>query len=152
MWHQSMADERRRCRCGGEFCYLCARRWKSCSCSQWDENRLLSNDRVVDGPVTTIAMPEEEEVLEADPRLDVLNDLQLRIATVAGGFAIVDEEEEVEGNSDHILGECSHHWSRLYGSQGELETCGICLYHLKFVNICATCRTKVCNRCRHNRL
>ncbi|KAF2028694.1 hypothetical protein EK21DRAFT_28255, partial [Setomelanomma holmii] len=29
-----------RCRCGGEFCYLCAKPWKARACSQWDERRL----------------------------------------------------------------------------------------------------------------
>ncbi|KAB5594802.1 E3 ubiquitin-protein ligase [Ceratobasidium theobromae] len=30
------------CRCRHEFCYLCARQWKTCTCVQWDENRLLA--------------------------------------------------------------------------------------------------------------
>lgn len=30
-----------RCYCGAEFCYICARIWKTCSCAQWDEQRLL---------------------------------------------------------------------------------------------------------------
>ena len=29
------------CRCRAEFCYLCAARWKTCPCDQWDEGRLL---------------------------------------------------------------------------------------------------------------
>ena len=28
------------CRCRRQFCYLCARTWKTCHCSQWDEKRL----------------------------------------------------------------------------------------------------------------
>ena len=28
------------CHCGAEFCYQCARRWKTCPCDQWDEIRL----------------------------------------------------------------------------------------------------------------
>ena len=28
------------CRCRAHFCYLCAARWKTCDCVQWDENRL----------------------------------------------------------------------------------------------------------------
>ena len=29
------------CRCKTEFCYLCTARWKTCTCTQWDEQRLL---------------------------------------------------------------------------------------------------------------
>lgn len=30
------------CRCKTEFCYLCTARWKTCTCSQWDERRLVA--------------------------------------------------------------------------------------------------------------
>ncbi|KIK92810.1 hypothetical protein PAXRUDRAFT_551814 [Paxillus rubicundulus Ve08.2h10] len=30
------------CRCRTEFCYLCLARWKTCTCPQWDERRLLA--------------------------------------------------------------------------------------------------------------
>ncbi|KAL1718306.1 hypothetical protein EV715DRAFT_188068, partial [Schizophyllum commune] len=30
------------CRCGAEFCYVCSRRWKTCGCPWWDEDRLLA--------------------------------------------------------------------------------------------------------------
>lgn len=97
-------------------------------------------------------MPEEEEILEADPRLDVLSDIQLRLATVAGGFTIANNKEESDGDTDHLVGACHHRWERAYGKHGELEVCKICHYHLKFVNACVTCKTKVCNRCLNNRL
>ena len=29
------------CRCRAQFCYLCAARWKTCGCAQWDEGRLV---------------------------------------------------------------------------------------------------------------
>jgi hypothetical protein len=29
------------CRCRAHFCYLCAARWKTCECVQWEETRLL---------------------------------------------------------------------------------------------------------------
>ncbi|KAH8156640.1 hypothetical protein CIB48_g11610 [Xylaria polymorpha] len=28
------------CKCRAEFCYLCAARWKTCRCAQWEEHRL----------------------------------------------------------------------------------------------------------------
>ncbi|OJA13081.1 hypothetical protein AZE42_12040 [Rhizopogon vesiculosus] len=30
------------CRCKTEFCYLCRASWKTCTCPQWDEDRLLA--------------------------------------------------------------------------------------------------------------
>ncbi|EGN98447.1 hypothetical protein SERLA73DRAFT_109940 [Serpula lacrymans var. lacrymans S7.3] len=30
------------CRCSTQFCYLCAARWKQCTCPQWDEARLVN--------------------------------------------------------------------------------------------------------------
>lgn len=30
------------CRCRTQFCYLCAERWKNCTCPQWDEARLIA--------------------------------------------------------------------------------------------------------------
>jgi hypothetical protein len=98
-------------------------------------------------------MPEQAETLEPDPSLDVLDDLQLRLATVAGGFAIANSEEDESSHGNHlVVGACSHRWGRSYGKQGELEVCGVCHDRLRFVNACATCKTKVCTRCLNNRL
>lgn len=30
------------CRCRKQFCYLCAADWKTCSCPQWEERRLMA--------------------------------------------------------------------------------------------------------------
>ncbi|KAJ5355118.1 uncharacterized protein N7496_012330 [Penicillium cataractarum] len=35
------------CRCGYEFCYACAKRWKTCECATWDETRLVERAEVV---------------------------------------------------------------------------------------------------------
>lgn len=96
-------------------------------------------------------MPEEEEVLEEDPSLEVLSDMQLRLATVAGGFAIVNEDEVNDG-TDQFVSECRHRWEGLHGQKGEPEACGICKHHFQTVNICSMCRTKICTRCLNNRL
>ncbi|KAJ3502013.1 hypothetical protein NM208_g16816 [Fusarium decemcellulare] len=29
------------CLCKAEFCYVCGKRWKTCACAQWDEDRLV---------------------------------------------------------------------------------------------------------------
>ncbi|KAK1215573.1 hypothetical protein PQX77_021817 [Marasmius sp. AFHP31] len=34
------------CKCGTQFCYLCAAPWKSCRCPQWDEGRLIKSGRL----------------------------------------------------------------------------------------------------------
>lgn len=34
------------CRCGAQFCYLCAAPWKQCQCPRWDENRIIINEAV----------------------------------------------------------------------------------------------------------
>jgi hypothetical protein len=98
-------------------------------------------------------MPEEEEVQEADPLLDVMSDLRLRLATIAGGFAIPnDEEEDEDDHAGQLVSECIHHWERTHGKVGEEGGCGVCHHQLKFVNICTTCKTRICNRCLNNRL
>lgn len=98
-------------------------------------------------------MPEEEEMLEANPANDVVNELNLRLAAVAEGFAINDRDEDPhsEGGGGGI-GRCHHRWHRVYSKASGLDICGICGYHLKFLNHCKTCETRVCNRCLHNRL
>ncbi|KAJ1328857.1 hypothetical protein MN608_05586 [Microdochium nivale] len=35
------------CRCRFEFCYLCAAQWKTCTCNEWDENRLRDRARQI---------------------------------------------------------------------------------------------------------
>ncbi|KAK3207237.1 hypothetical protein GRF29_103g279961 [Pseudopithomyces chartarum] len=81
------------CRCGAEFCYLCAKRWKTCGCDQWHEDRLLSNAPPADDRPRQIAMPEEEEMFEENPVNDVFNDMSMRLAAVADGFAINYQDE-----------------------------------------------------------
>ncbi len=121
-------------------------------CSQWDERHLLSNRQTDHTPGSRITMPEEEEVPELDPAIDVLNDLNLRLATVAGGFPISNEEKEQVDESNLSVDGCVHEWKRVYGMRGELQGCAICHQHLKYLNNCTSCKTKVCNRCLYNRL
>lgn len=97
-------------------------------------------------------MPEEDEVQEADPLLDVVSDLHLRLATVAGGFSIPRNEEDENNDAEQFVSECSHHWELMDGQDGKLEGCGVCHHRQKYVNVCTVCKTKICNRCLHNRL
>lgn len=97
-------------------------------------------------------MPEEDEVQEADPLVDVVSDLNLRLATVAGGFSIPKDGEDDNDDADHFVSECSHHWGLTNGKEGKLEACGVCHHRLNILNICTICKTEICNRCLNNRL
>ena len=55
------------CRCKRQFCYLCAKPWKTCSCPQFDEQRLLLRahelDARADAAVAGLGdVPREERV------------------------------------------------------------------------------------------
>ena len=133
------------------FCYMCAKLWKTCRCPQADESRLLTNGKARSGPRNPIAMPEESEIPEVDPNVDILRDLHMRLATVAGGFAITNDGD-MDEDGIQSAGTCDHQWERTHSKRGERETCGICHHRLKFVNNCTRCRTRACNRCLKNRL
>ena len=40
--NSSVNTDLNRCPCGSQFCYVCARRWTTCQCAQWNEDRLLA--------------------------------------------------------------------------------------------------------------
>lgn len=69
------------CRCGKQFCYICAEIWKNCTCPQWDEPRLLDHarDRVQRelpaGPPPPVRQY-EEMVRQTAERLRVDHDCQ----------------------------------------------------------------------------
>lgn len=140
------------CRCGGQFCYLCAAPWKTCTCPQWHEERLLRIGRMDDAvrPALAhqIAMPERREMPEANPVREVAADMHLRLATVASGFLMNGEPEEETDEQ----GGCVHQWERIFRSAEVDTTCSICQHHLRFVNSCERCSTRLCNRCINNRL
>ncbi|EUC55666.1 IBR finger protein, putative [Rhizoctonia solani AG-3 Rhs1AP] len=118
------------CRCRHEFCYLCARRWKECTCPQWDENRLIAQAerRVVRdlGALPAVARPAQVEARRQD---------------------IFQMAEELR--LDH---ECDHHISGFFkrNGSGNCESCGSWLRD--FLLQCRGCSMRVCVRCRRNRL
>ncbi|KAL5633099.1 hypothetical protein ACGC1H_003553 [Rhizoctonia solani] len=118
------------CRCRHEFCYLCARRWKECTCPQWDENRLVAQAerRVVRdlGVLPAVARPAQLEARRQD---------------------IFQMAEELR--LDH---ECDHHINGFFrqNGSGNCESCGDWLRD--YLLQCRGCSMRVCVRCRQNRL
>lgn len=97
-------------------------------------------------------MPEEEEMFEENPVNDVFNDMNMRLAAVADGFAINYQDEGSHSEDGGGAGRCIHNWHRVYSKGSGLDVCGVCGWHLKFLNHCDACETQVCNRCLHNRM
>lgn len=102
-------------------------------------------------------MPEEEEIPKANAAADVLNELNLRLATVAGGYCTDGEIREPDDESSASVvatAGCAHQWRRTHGRLGDFEArhCGICHYHFEFLNHCGACNSQVCNCCLNNRL
>ena len=66
------------CRCRAQFCYLCAERWKTCGCAQWDEDRLMvvAQDRVANelGRAAAARMPQAIFAERVEQRAAVLRD------------------------------------------------------------------------------
>ncbi|CAE6461598.1 unnamed protein product [Rhizoctonia solani] len=92
------------CRCRHEFCYLCARRWKECTCPQWDEDRLIAQaERRIErdfGVLPAVARPAQVEARQQD---------------------IFRMAEDLRVNH-----ECDHHLNGFFrrGGSGNCESCG----------------------------
>ncbi|CZS81087.1 unnamed protein product [Fusarium graminearum] len=111
------------CHCRAEFCYLCGKRWKLCSCPQWDEDRLIR---------------QANAVVDRDDNVDRM-DAAMRQAHV--------EEGRVNLMENH---ECPH---RVWGLRAGDHQCGDCydITH-RFIYECSQCHIMVCRLCGFNRL
>ncbi|KXS96476.1 hypothetical protein AC578_6324 [Pseudocercospora eumusae] len=58
------------CRCGANFCYVCAAPWRTCGCPQWEEQRLLERaTQIVDrNPNRRLFRPPRIEHDQPEPR------------------------------------------------------------------------------------
>ncbi|KIW21806.1 uncharacterized protein PV07_12768 [Cladophialophora immunda] len=111
------------CRCGHQFCYICGARWKTCTCLQWNEDRLLAR---------------ANQVVQRDvPQLPANN--PDRIGRVQEAARILRDRHN-----------CAHQtWRYIPGP----HQCEECYFHLpKYIFECRQCRILACNRCRRNRL
>ncbi|KAI0670091.1 hypothetical protein C8Q78DRAFT_1093558 [Trametes maxima] len=113
------------CRCRHEFCYLCTARWKTCSCTQWDEDRLITaaRDRV------------QRQGVRAPARGGNVEEFRQRVAREAERLRV-----------DH---ECAHRWVYV-SNPGRCDGCG---HYLRlFLFNCRWCALWACARCKHNRV
>lgn len=93
------------CRCRHQFCYLCTATWKSCRCTQWDENRLIhaAEDRVA----------RQQRVQGA-----------AGVPVRAADYRVVVQREVERLRDNH---DCYHHWRYVSGG----GTCDGCGHHLR---------------------
>ncbi|KAJ7667395.1 hypothetical protein B0H17DRAFT_950316 [Mycena rosella] len=114
------------CRCRTEFCYVCAARWKSCACPQWDEAHLFNT---------------------AQQR--VQNEMGGRARAAAPAIFQQRVRQRVEQlRYDH---DCAngHRWRRRDG-RARCEECRFMLP--EYLLLCRSCGIAVCVRCARNRL
>jgi len=133
------------CVCKTEFCYLCQARWKTCSCKQWDETRLVvaAEERIdlelelieaAHRPAAVLARWNQIRAIPPRPILIQPNRVELVQAAV----------DELR-----VYHDCRHtRWRYRDGG-------GICVgcYDVldRYVFHCVGCHTVACNRCRLNR-
>ncbi|KAK1573278.1 IBR finger domain-containing protein [Colletotrichum navitas] len=111
------------CRCGTQFCYVCGLQWKTCSCDQWNEERLYARANVIVNRDANAFLLDHE-----------------------------DRARRVEREAQNLVTnhQCLHGtWRSRSGSY----RCEECHDRLSvYIYECAQCRIRACRRCRFNRL
>ncbi|KAI9057163.1 hypothetical protein FKP32DRAFT_1661796 [Trametes sanguinea] len=112
------------CRCRHQFCYLCTATWKTCTCAQWDEARLLT---------------------AAQNRVERRG---IRPAMRGGANVVWDQRVAREAERLQHDHDCAHRW-RYVSNPGRCDGCG---HHLRlFLYHCDWCQMWACARCTRNR-
>jgi len=114
------------CRCRAQFCYLCAERWKSCVCPQWEEARLLQR-----------AEQQVENQFGAP-------------AVRAGDRARHAARVEAAAERLRVNHHCAHTDWTVRGGGGRCESCNYTLD--RYLLRCRGCQMLACVRCQRNRL
>ncbi|KIY48807.1 hypothetical protein FISHEDRAFT_42605 [Fistulina hepatica ATCC 64428] len=115
------------CRCRAEFCYVCASRWKTCGCPQWEEVRLYD---------TAQQRVENELGRDAAQRMPAV--FQQRLA-----------QRTTQLRVNHDCGFGNHRWVYRHGG-GQCENCTHVLP--QYLLRCRNCAMLACVRCSRNRL
>lgn len=112
------------CLCGAQFCYACGSKWKTCSCQQWSEDRLLeAQERGLDGLEGIDALEDGEVHLAMRP-------LEAQIANALAGMRRTQE--------------CTHQWQRVVGE----DFCEGCYRTVPGrVMECRSCLVMACTDC-----
>ncbi|KAH8652866.1 hypothetical protein BGZ61DRAFT_575186 [Ilyonectria robusta] len=111
------------CKCKAEFCYECGRRWKTCRCEHFREDRLIA-------------------------RADAIIDRDPHAANLTGQPREERRRREMRNLVQNY--ECYHRNWTYRGGGHQCEECHDWLPNYIFE--CRQCRIQACNRCRHNRL
>jgi len=108
------------CRCRYEFCFVCRKKWKTCTCPLWEEHRLIEAARM--------------EVQRVQPDLDRQDHVQFQR-----------EIRRVAAENRHQ--EHRHKWRKRDGRK-RCDTCSwrTDIYFME----CATCAVSRCRRCTLN--
>ncbi|KAF2636749.1 hypothetical protein P280DRAFT_434294 [Massarina eburnea CBS 473.64] len=115
------------CNCGAQFCYVCGADWKTCSCAQWNEDRLYARARGV-------------VIRDAEGQLPHF-EINRRVEMVRNGLRV-----------NH---ECRHpRWlDRLEGWRRNCFRCEVCTRrYSQFILQCPTCHIQICADCKRNRM
>lgn len=65
------ANAKLRCPCSAEFCYVCARPWKTCLCPIWDEQRLVDRANAVAGRQPVPPAPNQRQIMVENIRRNI---------------------------------------------------------------------------------
>ncbi|KAH7303289.1 IBR domain protein [Stachybotrys elegans] len=120
------------CRCKSEFCYTCGKKWKTCECPVWDEERLLAHNEAIAGRRPQAA---------AQPRRQAQPRQHAQVRQPAPQQVPV---------YDYYNDHCTHEEWDVLGGSHECEECQDVLEH--YIMECMQCYLQVCKRCRWNRL
>lgn len=114
------------CVCKSEFCYVCAKPWKTCPCDQWDEERLVEHAE---------AVADLEDVQYEETREE--------------------REERIQQTIEHLrtYHECDHERFQSINRRGAEFQCEVCSREYDdWIYQCRQCLMVTCNYCRHHRL
>jgi hypothetical protein len=108
------------CRCKHEFCYLCAARWKTCSCQNADEENVVNNG----GGDNNDNNDDDSDSDDSDDGYD--------------GY------ENVEPPRENAEPPHEHDYEQTYHGD---TTCDECDHLLPWIMHCEDCGSRLCRRC-----